>query len=67
MERLTDMTIEDLRALILQILKEQQVLMQSAKQTRSLHEVLDSIDQWMWTPPPGSKSVLELLSEDRDR
>jgi hypothetical protein len=34
--------------------------------TRSVEEVLDSIDQNMWTPPPGAKSSLELLREDRD-
>jgi hypothetical protein len=67
MERLADMTIDDLRALILQVLKEQQALVQPVNQRRSLNEVLDSIDRYIWTPPPGSKSVLELLREDRDR
>jgi hypothetical protein len=47
MERLADMTIGDLRALILQVLKEQQILVQSTNQTRSLNEVVDSIDHWM--------------------
>jgi hypothetical protein len=47
MECLADMTIGDLRALILQVLKEQQILVQSTNQTRSLNEVVDSIDHWM--------------------
>ncbi|MFN8373039.1 MAG: hypothetical protein U0694_09200 [Anaerolineae bacterium] len=34
--------------------------------TRTLTEVLASIDENMWTPPPGAKSSLELLREDRD-
>jgi regulator of protease activity HflC (stomatin/prohibitin superfamily) len=35
--------------------------------TRTLEEVYESIDRNMWTPPPGAKSSLELLREDRDR
>ncbi len=34
---------------------------------RTLEEVFESIDRNMWTPPPGAKSSLELLREDRDR
>lgn len=34
---------------------------------RTLEEVYKSIDENMWTPPPGAKSSLELLREDRDR
>jgi ribosomal protein L12E/L44/L45/RPP1/RPP2 len=75
MRQLTDMTIDDLRAFILQVLQEQNILVQPAHQSRclrllqsqSLNEVLDSIDHWMGTPPAGSKSGLELLREDRDR
>ena len=35
--------------------------------TRSLDEVFESIDRNMWTPPPGAKSSLDLLREDRER
>ncbi|MCC7448531.1 MAG: hypothetical protein IT324_14010 [Anaerolineae bacterium] len=35
--------------------------------TRTLDEVYESIDRNMWTPPPGAKSSLELLREDRER
>ncbi len=34
--------------------------------TRSLDEVFESIDRNMWTPPPGAKSSLDLLREDRE-
>lgn len=37
-----------------------------AEDTRSLHEILESLDRNRWTPPPGAKSSLELLREDRD-
>lgn len=67
MQRLAEMTIEDLRALILQILQEQQQQYTWTRPMRSIDEILDSIDRYMWTPPPGAKSSLELLREDRSR
>lgn len=42
-------------------------LVEEEDDTRSLEEVFASIDQHMWTPPPGAKSSLELLREDRER
>jgi hypothetical protein len=36
------------------------------RSSRSVQEILESIDRNMWTPPPGAKSSLELLREDRD-
>ncbi|GIK64920.1 MAG: hypothetical protein BroJett018_27140 [Chloroflexota bacterium] len=33
---------------------------------RTMEEVYKSIDENMWTPPPGAKSSLELLREIRD-
>jgi hypothetical protein len=67
MERLADMTMADLRSLILQILQEEQQREALERSTRSLNDIFDSIDRHIWTPPPGAKSVLELLREDRDR
>ncbi|MDY6785635.1 MAG: hypothetical protein SW833_24305 [Cyanobacteriota bacterium] len=67
MQRLSEMTIADLRALILQILREQRQQYTQNRPARSLDEVLDSIDAYMWTPPSGAKSTMELLREDRDR
>jgi hypothetical protein len=61
-ERVTDMTIDELKALIDQRIH--QVL--KPQDARSVQEILESIDRNMWTPPPGAKSSLELLREDRD-
>jgi hypothetical protein len=33
---------------------------------RALQEVFESIDRHLWSPPPGAKSSLDLLREDRD-
>ncbi len=33
---------------------------------RTYEEVLASIERNRWTPPPGAKTSLELLREDRD-
>lgn len=67
MQRLADMTISDLRALILQILQEQQQQYTWNRPMRSIDEILESIDRYIWTPPPDAKSTMELLREDRDR
>jgi uncharacterized protein (DUF2267 family) len=64
-ERVADMTIEDLKIFVTRIVNER--LYQPPKDSRSLQEVLDSIDRHIWTPPLGAKSTLELLREDRDR
>lgn len=34
--------------------------------TRTWEEVKEDIERHRWTPPPGAKSSLELLREDRD-
>ena len=33
----------------------------------SWDEIRASVERYRWTPPPGAKSSLELLREDRDR
>jgi hypothetical protein len=40
--------------------------MRRPKDPRSVEEILASIDRHRWTPPPGAKSSLEMLREDRD-
>jgi len=64
-ERVADMTIDDLKTFVTRIVNEK--LHPSPKDPRSLQEVLESIDRLIWTPPPGAKTTLELLREDRDR
>jgi hypothetical protein len=61
-DRVADMTVDELKALI-----DQRILVALKPQDRrSVREILESIDRNMWTPPPGAKSSLELLREDRD-
>lgn len=48
-------------------IQEEAVPSDEAPETRSVEEILDSIDRNRWTPPPGAKSSLEFLREDRDR
>ena len=62
LDRVTDMTVDELKALIDQRIQEAL----KPRDTRSVQEILESIDRNMWTPPPGAKSTLELLREDRD-
>jgi hypothetical protein len=73
------MTLDELKALIDQRIRErlsalfgefeisEEDFFAEKPDTRSLEEVFASIDEHMWTPPPGAKSSLELLREDRER
>jgi hypothetical protein len=68
-ERIVDMTVEELKGLIAQIVDErirQGEQPQITVKKRSLHEIMDSVDRHRWTPPPGSPSVVEMIREDRD-
>ena len=66
-KRVTDMTVDELKALIVEIVDERLRNKEQRSEKRSLQEIFDSIDRHRWTPPPGAKSSLELLREDRDR
>ena len=66
-ERIGDMTVEELQAMIDAAIDRKLQGLLGVPDPRSLEEVYESIDRNMWTPPPGSKSTLELLREDRDR
>jgi hypothetical protein len=63
-EKLGDMTLDELTELVEKIVERQ--LHPPKKDTRSLEEVLDSLDRNRWTPPPGSPSTLQMIREDRD-
>ncbi|MBW4588147.1 hypothetical protein G7B40_002510 [Aetokthonos hydrillicola Thurmond2011] len=66
-KHITNMTVEELKALIIDIVNERLSSKEQAPQdNRSVKEILESIERHRWTPPPGSKSTLELLREDRD-
>ncbi|MBZ0295254.1 MAG: hypothetical protein K8L99_22005 [Anaerolineae bacterium] len=62
MQRVADLTIEQLKELIDQRI---QAALKS-QDARTVQEILDSIDRNLWTPPSGAKSSRELLREDRD-
>ena len=69
-QKIADMTLSDLEALIAQIVDrriKKSSLHERPKDTRSREEVLESINRNRWTPPPGAPSTLEMLREDRDR
>jgi len=66
-ERVADMTVEELKALIDEVVERRIQEILKPKDTRSVEEILESIDRHMYTPPPGTPSTLELLREDRDR
>jgi hypothetical protein len=68
-ERVADMTLEELKGLIAQIVDErirQGEQPQRPKEKRSVQEILEAMDRLRWTPPPGSPSVVEMIREDRD-
>ncbi len=65
-ERVGDMTREELRAFIRETMRDQGRETRTLGDNTNLKELLDSIDEHLWTPPPGTPSTLELLREDRD-
>lgn len=70
-ERVADMSMQELRdfveAVVEQRARSTHPMPYQLKGHRSMKEVLRSMRQNLWTPPPGAKSSLELLREDRDR
>jgi hypothetical protein len=66
-ERVADMTIKELKALIDSAIEEKLRVWPGQRRDRSVAEVLESMRKNIWTPPPGTKSTLEMLREDRDR
>lgn len=65
--RVGDMTLEELKALIRETVGEQRRGMRQLGGRRSVKEVNESIRRHRWTPPTGGSSSLDLLREDRDR
>ena len=66
-DRIADLTMHELRAVIKDVVNEQLKTWPRPRDSRTVHEVLKSIDRNMWTPPAGSPGTLKLLREDRDR
>lgn len=74
------MTVDELKQLIVNLMEERRLAylfgdleMEEAEllgpddepETRTLEEILDSIDRNLWTPPPGSPFPSEMIREDR--
>jgi hypothetical protein len=69
LERLIDEAVDRrLKALLGEFeIDEEELFADEEPDMRTLEEVFESIDRNRWTPPPGAKSSLELLREDRER
>lgn len=79
MATIRDMTIEQLRRMINQQIEERlsrlagqfnlelEASPDDEEDARTWEEVQADIERDRWTPPPGAKSSLELLREDRER
>ena len=48
-------------------LSEEDLFADEEPDTRTWEQVKQDVKKHRWTPPPGAKSSLELLREDRDR
>ncbi len=66
-ERVGDMTLDELKTLIENTVDQRVRKFRTLGGKCSVQEVLDDIDKHLWTPPPGTPSVVELIREDRDR
>ncbi len=75
MATLANMTLEELKRLIEEIIDERltkqlgtfEIEATDADDDTTWDEVRTFVERQRWTPPHGSKSSLELLREDRDR
>jgi polyhydroxyalkanoate synthesis regulator phasin len=68
-QKVGDMTLDELKDVIREVVQEDKPIKPwyIQKPDRPIEELLDEIFANIWTPPPGSKSSLEYLREDRDR
>lgn len=64
--KIVDMTVDDIKSLIAEVVDERLQNWQQSRDTRSVEEILAAMDRLRWTPPSGSPSTTELLREDRD-
>ena len=66
-QRVGDMTIEELKALINQAVEQRTSGVRQLGGKRSIAEINASVDKHLWTPPPDTPSLVVLIREDRDR
>jgi hypothetical protein len=81
MVTIANMTLEELKRLILDLMEERRISylfgesdmdetdlgIKDEPDSRSLEEVFASIERNRWTPPEGAPSPSQMLREDRDR
>jgi hypothetical protein len=65
--RVADMTIEELRTFVENVVQEKMRIWPRRRQDRPVVEVLESMRRNIIKPTPGQPSTLEMLREDRDR
>lgn len=80
MATIADMTMEDLKQLILDLMEEHRlshlfgttemeesgIAIDDEPDHRSIEEVFTSVERNRWTPPAGSPTPAEMIREDRD-
>jgi hypothetical protein len=66
-ERVADMTIQELKALIKSAVDERWRVWPGQRRDRPVAEVLESMRQHIIKRAPGQPSTLQTLREDRDR
>lgn len=70
-DRVADMTMAELRAFVETIIDQRahSTRPQPYRQQsdRPVAEIVEAMRRNVWTPPPGAKSSLEMLREDRER
>jgi hypothetical protein len=66
-QRVADMTLEELKVLVEEIVDKRIQRGIKPRSTRSVKEINESIRRHRWTPPEGAPTNQELLREDRDR
>jgi len=75
MATIADMTMDELKRVIDEAIDERltrllgtfEVVEAANDETLSWDEIRTTVERYRWTPPPGAKSSLEMLREDRDR
>ncbi len=68
-ERVGNMTRQELEHLVERIVEQKLRLRPWPVEQieRPVDELLDAMWEHIWTPPPGAKTSLEMLREDRER
>jgi len=75
MTQIADMTLDDLKKFVEETLDERLTHLLGAfelpdefdeDETQPWEKIRAAVEQRRWTPPPGAKSSLELLREDRE-